>query len=67
MKFNLLFYHNFMPYIPCIKSEFFVNHVKGDFHNFFVNHVKGDFHNFFVIHVKGGFHKFFLKNILKKN
>jgi len=48
MKFNLLFYQNFMPYILCIKSEFFVNHVKGDFHNFFVIHVKGGFHKFFI-------------------
>jgi hypothetical protein len=36
-----------MPYISCIKSEFFVNHWKGDFHKFFVNHVKGGFHKFF--------------------
>jgi hypothetical protein len=36
MKSNLLFYKNFMPYIPCIKSEFFVNHVKGGFHELFL-------------------------------
>jgi hypothetical protein len=50
MKYNLLFYQKFMPYIPCTKSEFFVNHREGDFHKFF------------VIHVKGGFQKFFFKD-----